>query len=72
MAKGSEINEQELMMHLLLQSLPHNVVKQVTQMSINPSLTEVVQQLELTEQQMRQLGKNKLYCHQTRTRRKKV
>ena len=55
MAVIKEINDKQLIMHMLIQSLPTNVVKMVTQANINPELKDVVSMLELTEQQMRQL-----------------
>ena len=42
MAVIREINKKQLIMHMLIQSLPTNVVKTATQMNINPELKDVV------------------------------
>ena len=51
MAVMREITDKQLIMHMLIQSLPTNMVKTVTQANINPELKDVVAMLELCEQQ---------------------
>ena len=43
-------------MHMVMLSIPTNVVKQDTNMTINPKLDDVLATLEVVEQQMRQLN----------------
>ena len=56
MADIKMMTEKELIMHMVMLSLPTNMVKQVTTMTINPKLDDVLGTLEVVEQQMRQLN----------------
>ena len=56
MADIRTMTEKEWVMHMVMLSLPTNMVKQVTTMTINPKLEDVLGTLEVVEQQMRQLN----------------
>ena len=58
MAVVREINDKQLVMHMLIQSLLTNVLKTLMQQNRNPDLDDVVAMLELMKQQMRQLGQS--------------
>ena len=53
MANIKTMTEKEWIMHMVMISLPMNVVKQATTMTINPKLEDVLGTLEVVEQQMR-------------------
>ena len=59
MANIKTMKEKDWNMHFVMISLPTNVVKQVTTMTINPELEDVLGTLEVVEQQMRQLNNTK-------------
>ena len=71
MAVVREITDKQLVMHMLIQLLPTNVLKTVMQKNINPDLDDVVAMLELREQQMRQLGQSNFPLPQERNVKKK-
>ena len=71
MAVVREITDKQLVMHMLIQSLPTNVLKTVTQQNINPELDDVIAMLQLTEQQMRHLGQSNFPLPQDRLVKKK-
>ena len=56
MANIKTMTKKELVMHMVMLSLPTNLVKQVTNMTINPKLDDVLGTLEVVKQQMRQLN----------------
>ena len=56
MADIRTMTEKEWVMHMVMLSLPTNVVKQVTTMTINPKLEDMLGTLEVVEQQMRQFN----------------
>ena len=71
MADIKTMMEKELIMHMVMISLPTNVVKQVTTMTINPKLDDVLGMLEVVEQQMRQLNNTNFPLPPDRSAKKK-
>ena len=71
MANIRTMREREWIMHMVMISLPTNVVKQVTTMTINPKLKDVLGTLEVVEQQMRQLNNTNFPLPPDRSAKKK-
>ena len=71
MADIRTMREKEWIMHMVMISLPTNVVKQVTMMTINPKLEDVLGTLEVVEQQMRQLNNTNFPLPPDRSAKKK-
>ena len=72
MADIKTMKEKDWNMHFIMMiSLPTTVVKQVTMMTINPKLEDVLGTLEVVEQQMRQLNNTKFPLPPDRSVKKK-
>ena len=71
MANIKTMTKKDLIMHMVMLSLPTNVVKQVTTMTINPVLNDVLGTLEVVEQQMRQLNNTNFPLPPDRSAKKK-
>ena len=71
MADVKTMTEKDWNMHFVMLSLPTTVVKQVTTMTINPKLEDVLGTLEVVEQQMRQLNNTNFPLPPDRSAKKK-
>ena len=71
MADIKTMTEKELVMHMVMLSLPTNVVKQVTNITINPKLDDVLATLEVVEQHMRLLNNTNFLLPPDRSAKKK-
>ena len=72
MADIKTMKEKDWNMHFLMSSLPTNVFKQITTVTINPGLDDVLATLDVVEQQMRQLGNTKFPLPQEKGKKKKT
>ena len=72
MADIKTMKEKDWNMHFLMSSLPTNVFKQITTVTINPGLDDVLKTLEVVEQQMRQLGNTKFPLPPEKGKKKKT